>query len=184
MYFLFILSLLNKWKQIHLYVILVTCWSMTCPEKNYLATRLFLTVTNILYNKRVVLELLERSFLIDCRKQWQVPNKGSPIPVVNVWMSITIIYHKHKCKKGITQLALTSQRRADRCDLEFLKYYIWSGCYILLLKSTFFSGGGGWEEEVNYNMDRSCFPRHTAQVTLLTPPSFGTVKYIINLQYN
>ena len=58
-------------------------------------------------------------------------------------MSINIIYHKHKCKKGITQLALTSQRRADRCDLEFLKYYIWSGCYILLLKSTFFFRGRG-----------------------------------------
>ena len=78
---------------------------------------------------------------------------------------------------------------ADQCDLfkNFLKYYIWNGFHILLLKSTFFSGGGGWEEEVNYNMGRSCFPRHATQVTLLiciTLPSFGIVKYIINLQYN
>ena len=39
-------------------------------------------------------------------------------------------------------------------------------------------GGGGWEEKVNYSMDPSCFPLHTAQVTLaicITLPSFGVV---------
>ena len=44
-------------------------------------------------------------------------------------------------------------------------------------------GGGvgvreGWEEKVNYNMDPSRFPLHTAQVTLamcITLPSFGAV---------
>ena len=40
---------------------------------------------------------------------------------------------------------------------------------------------------MNCNIDWSCFPQHTAQVTLaicITLPSFGTVKDIINLQYN
>ena len=44
-------------------------------------------------------------------------------------------------------------------------------------------GGGegvreGWEEKVNYSIDPSCFPLHTAQVTLaicITLPSFGVV---------
>ena len=132
------------------------------------------------------------SLLIECRKQWQVPNKRSPIPVVNVWMSISVIYHEHKLQKRHNTISFNLTTSADQCDLfkNFLKYHIWGGFYILLLKSAFFFQGDcrRWEEEVNYNMDWSCFPRHTAQVTLLiciTLPSFSIVKYIfINLQYN
>ena len=51
----------------------------------------------------------------------------------------------------------------------------WSGA---LSKSRAVCLREGWEEKVNYNMDPSCFPLHTAQVTLtmcITLPSFGAV---------
>ena len=155
--------------------------------KNYFATGLFLTATNILYNKRVLLELLGRSLLIECRKQWQVLNKRSTIPVVNVWKSINLIYQEHKCKKGITQLTLTSQRRQTiaiflRISWNIISEVVFIFCF---LNQLFFQGGWGrWEEEVNYNKAWSCFPGYTVQVTLLiciTLPSFGIVKYIILL---
>ena len=58
---------------------------------------------------------------------------------------------------------------ADQCDLfkSFLNIISEVVLIFCFLNQLFFLGGGGWEEEVDYNIDRSSFSRHTAQVMLL-----------------
>ena len=97
---------------------------------------------------------------------------------------INIIHQWHNCKKGITQLVLTSQRRQTgaiflRISWNIISEMVFIFCF---LNKLFLEGEGDGMRRWITTWIGTAF--QVTSAICITLPSFGIVKYIINLQYS